>query len=60
MFPQTTPIDDVVNLTSEKNDPNAQVNHLHKRRKQEDVAKGTGVVSAKYSPKVKLEVFSQL
>ena len=59
-FPQTVPTDETVNLTSEKHDPNAQENHLHKRRKQEDVAKGTGVVSAKYSLKVKLEVFSQL
>ena len=60
MFPQTTPIDDVVNLTSEKHDPNAQMNHLHKRRKQKDLAEGTGVVPVKYPPKVKLEIFSQL
>ena len=59
-FPQTAPTDDAVNLTSEKHDPNAQMNHLHKRRKQKDLAKGTGVVPAKYPPKVKLEVFSQL
>ena len=52
--------DDVVNLTSELHDSNAQVNHLHKRRKQKDLAKGTGVVPAKYPPKVKLEIFSQL
>ena len=26
--------DDAVNLTSELHDPNAQVNHLHKRRKK--------------------------
>ena len=26
--------DDVVNLTSELHDPNAQVNHLHKGRKK--------------------------
>ena len=58
--PQTTPTDDAVNLTSEKHDPNAQMNHLHKRRKQKDLAGGTGVVSAKYPPKVKLEIFSQL
>ena len=51
--------DDAVNLTSEKHDPNAQTKHLHKRRKQKDLAKGTGVVPAKYPPKVKLEVFSQ-
>ena len=52
--------DDVVNLTSKLHDSNAQVNHLHKRRKQKDLAKGTGVVPAKYPPKVKLEIFSQL
>ena len=52
--------DDAVNLTSEKHNPNAQMNHLHNRRKQKDLAEGTGVVSAKYPPKVKLEIFSQL
>ena len=53
-------IDDAVNLTSEKHDPYAQISHLHKRRKQKDLAEGTGVVPAKYLPKVKLEIFSQL
>ena len=52
--------DDAVNLTSELHDPNAQVNHLHKRRKQKDLAEGIGVVPAKYPLKVKLEIFSQL
>ena len=52
--------DDAVNLTSELHNPNAWVNHLHKRRKQKDLAEGTGVVLAKYPPKVKLEIFSQL
>ena len=52
--------DDAVNLTSEKHDPNAQMNHLHKRRKQKVFAEGIGVVPAKYLPKVKLEIFSQL
>ena len=60
LFPQTAPIDDVVNLTSEKHDPNAQMNHLHKRRKQKDLVEGTSVVPAKYPPNVKLEIFSQL
>ena len=54
------PTDDAVNLTSELHDPNAQVDHLHKRRKQKDLAEGAGVVPAKYPPKVKLEKFSQL
>ena len=53
-------IDDVVNLTSEKHDSYAQISHLHKRRKQEDLVEGTDVVPAKYPPKVKLEIFSQL
>ena len=52
--------DDAVNLTSEKHNPNARMNHLHKRRKLKDLAEGTDVVPAKYPPKVKLEVFSQL
>ena len=52
--------DDAVNLTNEKHDPYAQISHLHKRRKQKDLAEGTGVVPAKYPPKVKLEIFSQL
>ena len=52
--------DDAVNLTSEKHDCYAQIIHLHKRRKQKDLAEGTGVVPARYPPKVKLEIFSQL
>ena len=56
-FTQMVPTDDAVNLTSEKHDPNAQMNHLHK---QKDLAEGIGVVPAKYPPKVKLEIFSQL
>ena len=54
------PTDDAVNLISEKHDPYAQISHLHKRRKQKDLAEGTGVVPAKYPLKVKLEIFSQL
>ena len=59
-FPQTAPTNDAINLTSEKHNPYAQISHLHKRRKQKDLAEGTGVVPAKYPPKVKLEIFSQL
>ena len=58
--PQTVPTDDAVNLTSEKHNPNAQMNHLHKRRKQKDLTDGIGVMPAKYPPNVKLEIFSQL
>ena len=52
--------DEVVNLTSELHDPNARVNHLHKKKKEKDLAESIGVVSAEYPPKVKLELFSQL
>ena len=51
--------DDTVNLTSEKHDPNAQINHLQKEKNKKDLAEGTGVVPAKYPPNVKLEIFSQ-
>ena len=57
-FPQTAPTDDAVNLTSEKHDPNAQMNHLQKEEDKKDLAEGTGVVPAKYPLKVKLEIFS--
>ena len=51
---------EAVNLTSEKHNPCAQTSLLHKRRKQEYLAEGTGVELAKYPSKVKLEIFSQL
>ena len=54
------PTDDAVNFINEKYDPNAQMNHLHKRRKQKDLAEGTDMVPAKYPPNVKLKIFSQL
>ena len=57
---QTILIDKAVNLNSELHDPNAQVNHLNKKRKQKDLTEGTGMVPVKYLPKVKLEIFSQL
>ena len=59
-FPQTAPTDEAINLTSKKHDPCAQTSHLHKRKKQKYLAEGTGVESAKYPPKIKLEIFSQL
>ena len=52
--------DDAVNLTSEKHNPNAQMNHLQKEEDKKDLAEDTGVIPAKYPPKVKLEIFSQL
>ena len=58
--PQTALTDDAVNLTSEKHDPNARMNHLQKEENNKDLVEGTDVVPAKYPPKVKLEIFSQL
>ena len=52
-------LDETVNLTNEKHDPCAQKSPT-KRRKQEHLTEGTGVEPAKYPPKVKLEIFSQL
>ena len=33
-FPRTVPTEDAINLTSELHDPNARMNHLHKRKKE--------------------------
>ena len=52
--------DEAVNLTNEQHGRNAQMNHLQKEENKKDLAKGTGVVPAKYPPKVKLKIFSQL
>ena len=51
-------VDETINLTSELHDPNAQVNHLRKKKKEKDPAESTGVVLAEYPPNVKLELFS--
>ena len=51
--------DDVVNITSELHDPNAQKSLL-RNKKEKDLTKNTGVVPTKYPPKVKLELFSKL
>ena len=54
-------IDDAVNLTSESHNSNARTNYLHKRKKErKDLTESTDVMPAKYPPKVKLELFSQL
>ena len=53
-------IDDAINLTNESHDPDAQMNHLHKRKQEKDLTESTSVVPTKYPPKVKLELFSQL
>ena len=39
--PQTVPIDDAINLTSEKHGPNAQMNHLQKEENKKDLAERT-------------------
>ena len=59
-FPQTAPTNDAVNLTSEQHGSNAQMNHLQKEENKKDLVEGVGVVPAKFSLKVKLEIFSQL
>ena len=59
-FPQMALTDDAVNITSELHDPNAQISHLCKKKERKDLTESTGVMPAKYPPKVKLELFSQL
>ena len=38
-FPQTVPTNDAVNLTSEKHDPNAQMNYLQKEENKKTLQK---------------------
>ena len=38
-FSQTAPTDDAVNLTNEKHDPNAQMNHLQKEENKKTLQK---------------------
>ena len=52
-------IDNAVKITSELRNPIARKSHLHNKKKK-DLTESTSVVSAEYSPKVKLELFSQL
>ena len=52
--------DEAVNLTSEKHDPCAQKVTYTKEENKKYLAEGTSVELAKYPPKVKLEIFSQL
>ena len=51
--------DDAIKITSELHDPIARKSHVHNKKKK-DLTKSTCVVSAEYTPKVKLELFSQL
>ena len=50
--------DDAVKITSELHDPHTLETITYK--KKENLTKSTGMVLAKYSPKVKLELFLQL
>ena len=54
------PTNDAVNITSELHDPNAQKNHLRKKKERKGLTESTSVVPAEYPSKVKLELFSQL
>ena len=58
-FPQMTPIDDAIKITSELHDPIAWKRHLHNKKKK-DLTESTGMVPAEYTPKVKLGLSSQL
>ena len=57
--PQTTPTDDVEKITSKPNSPRTLETTLA-QQKREDLTESTGVVQAKYPPKVKSKLFSQL
>jgi len=50
--------DDAVKIINELYDPHTLETITYK--KKENLTKSTGVVSAKYPPKVNLELFSQL
>ena len=57
--PQTAPTDDAWKITSEVHGKHAIQRHLH-NTKREDLTESTGVVPAKYPPKVKLELLTTL
>ena len=52
--------DDAVNLTSEMHDPCAQESPTHEKKTRKHLTEGTGMEPAKYPPKVKSKIFSQL
>ena len=58
-FPQTAPTDDAWKITSEVHNKHAIQRHLH-NTKRKDLTESTGVVPAKYPPKVKLELLTTL
>ena len=57
-FPQTTPTNDAVKITSELHDPRTLETITYK--KKDNLIESIGVVPAKYPPNVKLNLFSQL
>ena len=59
MFPQTTPTDDAEKSTVSYVVFTCSKQHLH-NTKREDLTESTGVVPAKYPPKVKLEFLTTL
>ena len=59
VFPQTAPTDDAENLTSELHNA-CTLETTPAQQKGEDLTESTGVVPAKYPPKVKLELLSTL
>ena len=56
--PQTAPTDDAVKITNELHDPRTL--ETVTCNKKDNLTESTGVVLAKYPPKVKLELFSPL
>ena len=58
-FPQTAPTDDAENITSELHSA-CTLETTPAQQKGEDLTESTGVVPAKYTPKVKLELLSTL
>ena len=52
-------IDNAVKITREIHYPIARKSHLHNKKKR-DLTESVGVVPIEYTPKVKLELFSQL
>ena len=58
-FPQMAPTDDVEKVTSEPQDTYT-LEIAPAQHKREDLVESTGVVPAKYPPKVKLKLFTTL
>ena len=59
-FPQMAPTDDAKKSSVSRTVLTYSIPNLPNTEKEEDLTESTGVVPAKYSPKVKLENSSQL